>query len=391
MNRPSRLSVSFVKSVTRPGRYTDGPGSFGLSLFVRIGASGRLSKTWTQKVRIGDRVTSIGLGGWPVVSLKEARAKALENRRLVEQGVDPRQPREVVPTFADAVDATIALRRPSWRGSESETQWRSSLSRFAAALAARPVSEITPSDVMAVVAPIWNEKPETARRLRGRLSAVFKWSIAGGHRQDNPAGEQLLAALPRHNGRVKHHPALPHPQVADLLRKVRESTAAPATRLGFELLALTATRSGEVRLARWSEFDLETATWTIPASRTKAKQEHRVPLSTAALDVLAKARRLWGGTGLVFPGSKPRRGGAGTMSKMAWLALLRRLEVPCTPHGLRTSFRIWAAESGVDRDTAEKCLGHIERNPVVAAYMRSDLLDARREVMQGWSDYVKSD
>ena len=385
MKRPKKLSASFVKTVNRPGRYGDGRGGFGLSLLVKPTTTGRLSKTWSQRLRIHGRSVNIGLGAYPVVTLAEAREVALANRRTVAQGRDPRS--GGVPTFAEAVETVIAIHSPSWRSrGKYEANWRATLRNYALPrIGRKPVSAITTADVMGVLLAddFWNSKRVTAQRVRQRIGAVMKWAVAQGYREDNPAGDAISAALPRNSTRVRHQRALPHRRVGAALDRIRSSGANTTTKLALEMLVLTACRSGEVRRARWPEFDLKSKIWTVPAERTKSGREHRVPLSSGALKVLEQAKALGAGTDLVFPGLRGRRLGDATLS-----LLLRRLEIPCVPHGMRSSFRDWCSETGVAREVAEASLAHVVKNKVEAAYARSDLLERRREVMEAWSDYL---
>ena len=260
MRRPRILSAAFVRTVTRPGRYGDGRGGYGLSLLVKPMANGRLSKTWSQRVRFHGRVTNIGLGAYPIVSLAEARKKAVANRRTIEAGLDPRGSR--VPSFSQATEKVIAIHAAGWKpGGKSEAQWRASLTTYAyPRLGRRGVDRITTADVMACLVPIWHTRPETARRVRQRIGAVMRWAIAQGYRTDNPAGDAIAAALPSNMGRRRHHRALPHADVAASVARVRASGAYPTTVLAFEFLVLTACRSGEVRGAQWDEINLDEAT-----------------------------------------------------------------------------------------------------------------------------------
>ena len=385
MKRPKKLSAAFVKTVKRPGRYGDGRGGFGLSLLVKPTTTGRLSKTWSQRLRIHGHPVNVGLGAYPVVTLAEAREKALKNRRTVAQGRDPRS--GGIPTFTEAVETVIAIHRPSWRsGSRYEDQWRGTLRRYAVPrFGDKRVNEITTADVMGALLTddFWNRKRVTARVVRQRIGAVMKWAVAQGFREDNPAGDAISAALPKNGVRVRHQKALPHGEVAGALDRVRASNALLSTKLALEMLVLTACRSGEVRMARWPEFDLREAVWTIPEDRTKSGREHRVPLSSGALKVLEQAKTLGDGEGLVFPGRRARPLGDSTLS-----LLLRRFGIRCVPHGMRSSFRDWCSETGVRREVAEAALAHVVKNKVEAAYARSDLLDSRREVMARWSAYL---
>ncbi len=387
MERPKRLSAAFVKSINEPGRYGDGRGGHGLSLLVKPRVDGGVVKSWSQRLWIRGRRTNVGLGAYPVVSLASARSAALKNARTVVEGGDPRADRATpaVPTFVDAADSVIELKSGSWRdGGKSAGQWRASLRDYVVPRLGRlEVSEIKTSDVLKVLTPIWHEKPETARRVKQRISAIMDWSVAAGFRRDNPAGEALNAVLPKNSGTRRRQRALHHSEVRGAIERVRESEKAwPATKLCFELMVLTATRSGEVRAAVWDEFDLDAQTWTIPPSRMKASREHRVPLSDMALRVLSDAEFKYGGSGLVFPSPTERALSDSTMSK-----LLRELGVDAVPHGFRSSFRDWCAETGKPREIAEAALAHTVRG-VEGAYFRSDLFRQRRKVMQDWSAYL---
>ena len=235
---------------------------------------------------------------------------------------------------------------------------------------------------MACLVPIWNEKQETARRLRRRLSSIFRWAIAEGFRNDDPAGSAISAALPRNGGQRKHMKSIHHSEVSGALSIIRASNATPTTKLAFELLVLTATRSGEIRGAKWDEISFEKKVWTIPPERMKTAREHRVPLSSRALEVLSEAQKLADKSGFLFPSPTGRILSDSTMSK-----LVREKGIQAVPHGFRSSFRDWCAETGVAREVAEACLAHVVGG-VEGAYFRSDVIERRREVMQSWSEYL---
>ena len=381
MKRPKKLSATFVKNVSEPSRYGDGRGGFGLSLLVKPMANGRVSKTWAQRLRINGRLTSVGLGRFPLVNLKEARQAAIENARAVTRGENP-QANNSVPTFAVAAEKVLKIHRPTWKNPRTGKDWETSLHLYAAKLRNKRVDTINTADVMSVLFPIWNDKPETARRLRRRLSAIFKWSVAQGYRSDDPAGDAISKALPRSNGQRKHMKALAYAEVSDALAKIRASSAHPRTKLCFEFLVLTATRSGEARLATWDEIDFEKKVWTIPSERMKMARKHRIPLPKHALKVLDKAQKPADGSGLIFPSITGRPLSDNTLSK-----LLRDLKIPAVPHGFRVSFRNWCGETGVAREVAEACLAHVVGG-VEGAYFRSDLFELRRQVMQNWAGYL---
>ncbi len=372
-----RLTAAFVKTA-KAGRHYDEHG-----LMLRVLPSG--SRHWVWRGTVGGRRVDLGLGGYPYTSLAEARQKAFEYRKLARAGHDPRAVKDAPPTFEAALEEVLAIQRPSWRpGSRSEAQWRASLRRYAfPRLGSMPVDQITTADVLAVLAPIWGTKRETARRVRQRIGAVMKWAVAQGHRTDNPAGDAIAAALPKGGAPRKHFRALPHAEVGAAIAEVWKSGAAVATKLALEFLILTAARSGEVRWARWDEIDDEAATWTIPADRTKSGREHRVPLSGRALAVLGVAEEFGDGSDLVFPSPA-----GGVLSSSTLSKAIRDLELDCVPHGFRTSFRVWCGDTGVDREVAEAALAHVVRNKVEAAYARGTLFERRREVMEAWGDYV---
>ena len=375
------LSATRVKSIREPGRYGDGGrGSWGLYLRVYRRTNGRLSKTWGQRIRVRGRVTNLGLGIYPLVTLAEARAKALANRREIELGRDPRGVASL--TFAEACERVIQLHSTGWKNPERMSgQWRQSFRDYAAPFASKPLAAITTADLLGALEPVWLEKPAAAKRALGRIAAVMKWAVGKGYRLDNPAGEALVAALPKQNGRVRHHAALPHSQLASALARVRASKYDPAARLALQFVALTAARSVEVREATWAEIDRKRAVWTIPAARMKTKREHRIPLSMRALELLTEARRLGSGV-WIFPSA--RTGEA--LSKTAFWNITQR-KLGGTVHGLRSSFRMWAGDTGVAREVAEAALAHTVRG-VEAAYNRTDLFERRRKVMEDWAEYL---
>ena len=384
--RPYRLSARFVETMQEPGCYGDGRGSGGLSLRVKRTARGHLAKSWGQRISVDGRPRNLGLGSWPHVSLAEARQKCVLNLLARQRGELVTGRRRTVPTFAEAVEKVIAVHAAGWKaGGRQEKLWRSSLRDYAMPkLGRQPVDRIHTADVMAVLLPIWNEKRVTAQRVRRRISAVMRWAVAQGYREDNPAGEAIGAALPKNGVRPRHHPALPYAEVAGAIEVVRRSGAYPATVLAFEFLVLTACRSGEVRGARWDEINLAGREWRIPAERMKTDREHRVPLSTGALAVLREAREFAHGSRWVFPSAR-----GGPLSERAISKLVRDQGISAVPHGFRSSFRDWAAErSDTPREVCELALAHVNTNAIEAAYRRTDLFERRRALMEQWSAFL---
>lgn len=380
-NGRRRLSAAFVRTVKHPGRYHDGDG-----LFLQVDATG--AKRWVQRLVVRGKRRDIGLGSARLVSLAEARDAALANRKEARAGGDPlatRRRERAVPTFMDAARKVYEIRRDGWRNPKHAAQFLSTLETYAGPhFGDRRVDGIAPADVLAVLTPIWQKKPETARRVKQRLGMVFEYAVAQGWRPDNPAAA-VGRALPRQDARPERRKALPYAGVPAVLAAVDRSNAAESTRLALRLLILTAARSAEVRLARWDEIDREAAIWTRPASRMKSKVAHRVPLSRQALDVLQRAESLAGTSGLIFPSARPGR----PMSDATMLKLVRTQGFDVDVHGFRTSFRVWAQEqTDAPREVAERALAHTIANAAEAAYARSDLFEKRRELMQRWADYL---
>ena len=384
--RPRRLNAAFVRTVSRPGVYGDQHG-----LRLRVYKSRKralISKQWIWRGTVNGTRRDIGLGGFPYVTLAEARQTAFEYRKISKAGGDPKtlRRRPEVPTFAQAAETVIGIHRKGWKdGGKSEMQWKASLRDYAMPrLGRKGVDEITTADVMAVLIPHWHTKTETMRRVRQRIGAVMKWAVAQGHRGDNPAGDAIAAALPKNGSVRQHQRALPFREVGAALTRVRTSDAYRPAVLAFEFLVLTACRSGEVRFATWDEIDFASATWTIPAQRMKARREHRVPLSARALEILHEARALADGSDLIFPSQRARAIHGGTVSR-----LIRELGIDAVPHGFRSSFRDWAAEcTDVPREVCELALAHVNSDRVEAAYRRTDLFDRRRALMEQWSEFV---
>ena len=377
----ARLTTRKIERLDRPGVYGDGE-----TLYLRVRESG--SRSWVQIITIDGKRTERGLGGYPLVSLCEAREIAFENRRALRRGENPFR-RQLAPsgapTFGEALEAFLEIQRQSWRNAKTEKQWRSTMRDYAMpTIGKMPVSEIEAADVLAVLKPIWESKRETANYVKQRIRAVLDWAIAEGHREHNPV-DAVGAVLPKARAPRSHRKALPYADVPAAIAAVRKATATAATKLAFEFLALTAARSGEARHADWSEIDLQAATWTIPAERMKARKEHVVPLAPQAIAILEAAKDAHGDDGLVFPSQ--RRGKPLSDSTLG--RLLKAAEVNAMPHGFRSSFRDWAAEHGVSRDIAEAALAHTVGNAVEQAYHRTTYLEQRREVMRDWAKHCE--
>ena len=358
----------------------------GNGLYLTVKPTG--ARSWIQRIVIHGRRRDLGLGGFPLVSLREARDRAFANRKLAREGGDPHNGNRghaSAPTFAEATERVWQDNRPGWRHPRHAGDWMSSMQRHVLPyIGDKPVSSVTGADILETLRRIWHATPETARRVRQRIGAVMKWSVAMEYRGDNPC-DRLDPVLGPQNGTVEHMRALPHGEVAGGIRKMRESGATPPVKLAFEFLVLTAARSGEVRGARWDEIDLPGRVWTVPAKRMKSKREHRIPLCRRAMEILDAARNLGGvRSPLVFPsqGDKP-------ISVTRLPKMLQKLKVAAVPHGFRSSFRDWAAEeTDHPREVIEAALAHVVTNQTEAAYARSDLFERRRRLMDEWAGYL---
>jgi integrase len=369
-----------VRNAKKPGRYPDGGG-----LYLIVDRSG--AKRWLLRtVALGKRC-DIGLGGLDLYSLRDARDKARELRRLAREGGDPLAARRLerggALTFEQAARQIHGNRQDGWRNKKHRAQWLATLVTYAfPVIGSKRIDRIATPDVLMVLSPIWSSRPETARRVRQRIRAVLDWATAAGLRHGENPVEGVNKGLPVQQDRPQHHAAMLPTDVPGFVQDLHGATAKAAAKLASEFLVLTVCRTGEVLGAKWPEFDLENKLWTIPAERMKGKRPHRVPLPARALAILEEAKHLSDGTGYVFPGR--RRGDP--LSQMALLQLMRRMGRAEVPHGFRSTFRDWAAEkTPFPREVAEAALAHTVRNKVEAAYLRTDHLERRRDLMEAWA------
>ena len=376
------LTVAKAKALREPGLYWADP-----TLYLRVGPSG--TKHWIQRLMIDGRRHDLGLGGFPLVPLADAREQAFENRRKVRRGGNPlaERRRAGVPTFAVAAARTRDSLRARWRNRKHAKDWMAALERYAfPVFGTLRVDRIRREDVLQVLTPIWTGKPETARRVRQRIRAVLQWAWAHDYVSENVAGEAIDGALPTMPAVKAHFRALPYGEVSGALARVDASGASPPAKLCLRFLILTVARSGEARGAMWAEIDTAGRVWRIPGERMKGGVVHRVPLSDAALAVLERARAMDDGSGLIFP--SPLRPGR-PLSDMSLTKLLRDrgLADRATVHGFRSAFRDWCAETGAPREVAEAALAHTVGG-VEGAYFRSDLYERRRALMEAWGTFV---
>ena len=370
-----------ARKLSAPGFHT-----VDTTLYLRVTDGG---KYWVQRITIKGKRHDLGLGAFPVVSVDEAREAAFLNRRLVRTGGDPlaEKRKTMIPTFEAAAKKSLKTLQPTWRSGKTEKDWRRCMNTYVLPrIGHKRIDLIDRADILNILVPLWTEKHETARRLRGWIKAVFSWAQAFGHIETNLAADAISAALPKGARNNKHHRALNHTEVLGALNQADNAGACDAAKLCLRFIALTAVRSNEARAARWSEIDLEAKTWSIPAERMKTNKEHRVPLSDQSIDVLQKARVLRDKSDMVFP--SPIKNGK-PLNNATMMLFLRRagLADRATVHGLRSSFRDWCAESGKDRQLAEMALAHAVPG-VEGSYFRSDLYARRERLMQQWADYI---
>ena len=359
------------------------------TLYVRVSKAG--GKQYVQRLTINGRRHDLGLGPCRKVSLDKAQYEARKNLNAVYDGVDVLAERRkaAMPTFRQAAELTHKALSPKWRSDKVAANWIQQLERHAMLkLGNMPVDKITRDDLLQALLPIWNDKPEAARRVRRGIKQTLAWAEAHGHVSRNLAGSAIDGALVRHKAVKAHLRALPYAELPAALTTIQVSNAGPAAKLALRFLILTAARSGEVRGATWDEVDVDAKTWTMPADRTKASKPHSVPLSDAALALLDEAAKIGDGSGLLFP--SPARPG-NPLSDMTLTKVLRTtgLAEQATVHGMRSSFRTWASErTNADHAVMELSLAHAVGSAVERAYARSDLLAKRRALMDRWAAFV---
>lgn len=383
-----RLTAVTIRNAKPGTRLCDGNG-----LYLDTAVTG--ARYWILRTVVKGKRRSIGLGNAALVSLAEAREEARRLRAIARRGRDPfeqkERERQVVPTFAEAAREFHAINSKTF-DERHANRWIVTLEQYAfPALGARSIDTITPADVLKVLTPIWLEIPDTAKRIKQRMRAVFGYAKAQGYLSgDNPA-DDVTKVLPRQPATGGHHAALPYAQVPDFIQALREADAALSVRLAFEFTILTAVRTREALLAQWDQIDVETKVWTIPGEQMKGKGTekrfpHRVPLGDRCMEILRQAKELPGDGRYIFPG----RSHAKPLSNMAFLQCLKRMgRSDITAHGFRSSFRDWAEERNMyQHNVIEKCLAHRLTSKVEESYLRSDLLELRRPLMDSWAAYA---
>lgn len=386
-----KLTANFLKLKSKkPGKYGDGN-----NLWLIVGLTGR--ERWEFRFTFGGKSREMTLGSVEHKTIYEAREEAKDLRRQVRNGINPLDPREKprarTTSFAEVAEQCIGSLKAGWSNDKSEKQWRSTLNAYAKPkIGHMDVSGILSADIFAVLEPIWNEKPETAKRVRERMEKVLDFATAMGLRTgENPARWRgnLDHLFPKATKvqKVRHHAALPYDQIGSFMAVLRQREGLAPRALEFTIL--TAARTGEALGATWSEIDLEKAVWTIPAARMKARRDHRVPLNAAAVALLTALPRDTEGE-FVFMSPQVKGKPLSNMAMLKTLELMKRDDL--TVHGFRSTFRDWAAETTSYPDTVvEMALAHTVSNAVEAAYRRGDLFEKRTRLMGDWGRYCATD
>ena len=382
------LTNSQVNAIRKPGWHAVG-GAAGLYLQLRNTSA----RSWILRVTVDGKRYVIGLGPLSLVSLAEAREEAYRRLKLIRQGridegLESRSRSSSSLTFSECADQLIKSKLSEWKNPKSEKQWRSTLIKYAYPVVGQmKIENVTTKEIMSILEPHWLEKTDTMTKLRGRLQKVLDWATTNGYRQGlNPATwegnlEHLLPA-PSRITKGKHHKSLPYSRVQWAYEVIKNSKGVGSRCL--ELIILTAVRSSEARQARWNEINLEDKVWRIPAERMKMGRDFEIPLTPQMIDLLDELPRS-SSTDLVFFGKNNKQ-----LSDMTVLQVLRRNQIPCVVHGFRSTFSTWVAEqTDYPRDVRELSLAHKIGSNVELAYMRGDLMNKRRILMEEWNRYVR--
>lgn len=383
MSVSGALTIAQVKKLKIPGKYHD---KSGLGLMLVVNDSG--SKQFVQRVMFQGRRTELGLGSPPVVTLPEARDKALDNKRLIRSGhnpVDQKRKRAAIPTFKEAAQIAGEIQAKS-NAASYKVRFDGSLTLHAyPSIGEIKVSDLTSKDIFLVLKAASDKSPDIAKKLRNNIAVVVKWALSNDYLSEDPLPRAMIG-LPKFSSTGNHRKSLDHSLVSGLIENLRRSDARDATKLGLEFLILTAGRSGEVRYAVWDEIDFEERIWSIPAGRMKATRDHKVPLSDRALEILRDAQSLRTDSKYIFTAERGGPLPGALLSNFVKKTLMYNVDV----HGFRASFRTWAQENTNCRnEVAEWALAHVVGSKIEQAYARSEFLPERRELLQAWADYLK--
>lgn len=385
----TKLDTQIIKNLKKPGRYTDAL-AMGLHLWVKDGNK----KYWIYRYTIGGKQKNIGLGPYPDVGLADARIKAIEAKKKVSSGIDPKPQKETKAdlemhelTFSEFAKQFIETKSSEWTNSKHQLQWEYTIEEYANPVIGKlKLDQITTEDILRILSPIWSKKTETATRLRGRIELILAAAATRKLRSGlNPAqwkGHlETVLAKPNKIKKVKHHAALPFDEIPGFMRQLREMGTMAA--LALEFCILNASRTGEVIGGKRNE--ISESVWTIPGERMKAKKEHRIPLCERSIQILKISHLLDPDSEYLFSRkNKP-------LSNMAMTMVIRKLKKNVTVHGFRSTFRDWVSEkTDHSSEVAEMSLAHTITNKVEAAYRRGDLIEKRRVLLADWECYCNS-
>ena len=387
-----RLTALEVAKATKPGMYFDGEG-----LYLQV--TGPQSRSWIYRFTLRGKARWLGLGSADGVSLADARARRDDARSQITHGIDPVEARKSDKaqgllaeaksvTFKEVAEKYIADHAATWRNEKHQKQWRATLETYVyPTIGALPAGFIMGSHIVNILRPIWLEKQETARRVRGRVEAILDYAAdpdESAYRNPAALTVQLRKKLPKlpSSSRRRNYPALPYTEIPTFMAELRKREGNAARALEFTIL--TAARTSEALACRWDEIDLDAAEWKVSAARMKSQREHRVPLSAVAVDIVTQMKALRQGE-FVFPGQKAGR----RLSEMSMLVMLRRMNfAAATVHGFRASFRTWCAEqTSYPREVAEAALAHVIEDDTERAYQRGDMFEKRVRLMRAWGDF----
>lgn len=380
------LTAVGVRNIKTPGRHADGNG-----LYLMVKPSG--AKNWLLRIVVHGRRRDFGLGSVKLVSLAEAREKALQMRKVAREGGDPTLDRisagADIPTFAEAARKMHKERGPTWKNAKHNAQWISPLERYAfPVIGNRRLDNIVTADIVKILSPIWLTKAETAKRVRQRMHAVLDWGRALGFRDGENPVVGVQRGLPKQSKKVTHLKAMPYQAVPGFFQRIDGLSSADYVRSALRFTILTAARTVETRFAVWDEIDLEERLWLIPAERMKMDREHVVPLSQPAYDELLIAQGFRDSSNFIFPGRKRGR----PLSNMAMLLAVRRAGETATVHGFRSCLSDWCAEqTDFEREVVEASLSHSLKDRVEAAYRRTTFLEKRRGLMDAWAVRLRAE
>ena len=382
----NKLTAITVKKLSKPGKYADGN-----NLYLHIDPSG--ARRWILRLTVGHRRRDMGLGNTMIVSLEEARKLARLYRGIAKSGGDPfverQKERGFKVTFIFCAQKVHELNRPTWKNEKFALQWYSSLENHVfPKIGNIPVSQITSSDILGVLSPIWNNKSDTARKLKQRIRLVFKWARAKGYFQGDDPVELAEQALPKQLKSDDHHKSLEFEKLPEMISNLRKSKISLPTKLALEFTILSACRTSEVLNAKWEEIDLTKLIWSIPSERMKGGKVHQVPLTDRMTVILNDCKKLKTNNDLLFPSEI---NGEALSNNTMRLALKKRLKIDATVHGMRSSFKDWASETtNFANEVSEMALAHTISNKTELAYRRRTLIEKRRHLMQKWSDYLNN-